>query len=186
MSSKKPPQRKYGAAFGQAITEICSTYGFASLNALIDAAGLTSNRAGWFRRFNGERQTDQTDLNDLFRGLEEGGIPLAQEDKERLSQAVGIRILKQADISDRIAQLRSALDPDRDDLLKSRQAEFVEGTRQHEVGDVLEKIAHLKATGGYLLITGRAGEGKTSLVAHLIQAPFFTGGSGISYYSFYP
>jgi hypothetical protein len=75
---------------------------------------------------------------------------------------------------DRSAPMLLALKmSDRQHLLDARLARFVPGTRSDEITDVYERIEQLKSTGGYLAITGRAGEGKTTLVAQLIASRRF-------------
>jgi len=52
-------------------------------------------------------------------------------------------------------------------FLQDRLSNFV--GREKEVNEVREKIVHLQQTGGYLTITGPAGQGKSSVIAHLID-----------------
>jgi hypothetical protein len=52
-------------------------------------------------------------------------------------------------------------------FLQDRQQSFV--GREKELEEVRGKITHLQQTGGYLTITGPAGQGKSSLIAHLIH-----------------
>ncbi len=167
---QKKYHRPYGDAFGEAVHLLIKELGIKSPRRLWEIAGLGTNRNQWYDRVNGKAQTRKEDLETLFWGLEEQGYHLTPNIRKALEASIGV--IRVPDRPDRITQLRTALDPDRDDLLKRRLDEFVDGTRQQEIRDILKQIERLKETGGYLAITGRAGEGKTSLVAQLIATHF--------------
>jgi type II secretory pathway predicted ATPase ExeA len=70
-------------------------------------------------------------------------------------------------LADREKRLRS-LRSDHQGFLHDRLASFV--GRVPELVAVQQQIAHLQPTGGYLAITGPVGQGKSSLIAKLIEA----------------
>src|SRR5207248_2704370 len=115
--------------------------------------------------------TSKEHITELIMGLEDNRCKLTQEQKDRLYTAIGVKVLKQEEL-DRARRLETLKDPDRQHLLDSRLARFVRGTRHAEIMEVLKLIEQLKSTGGYLTITGRAGEGKTTLAAQLIASHF--------------
>lgn len=67
----------------------------------------------------------------------------------------------------RARRLRS-LFSDHGGFLQDRLASFV--GRETELADVRQHIQQLLATGGYVTITGQAGQGKSSLIAKLVEA----------------
>ena len=80
----------------------------------------------------------------------------------------------QSEQTEREARLQAKLDADRDRLLADRLRSFAPGTRQVELKAVQSLIEHQlqAAEGGYVIITGEAGQGKTSLIAQLIHQSY--------------
>ncbi len=68
---------------------------------------------------------------------------------------------------ERRVRLQTFISPYNHRFFDERRADFV--GRTAELGEVRQRIEALRATGGYLAIAGPAGEGKSSLVAELIQ-----------------
>jgi uncharacterized caspase-like protein len=77
--------------------------------------------------------------------------------------------------SERAERLRQRLSVDRDRLLDDRLASFASGTRQKELVEVEQLIKtgqEQPDKGCYVIITGQAGEGKTSLIAQMIATRY--------------
>ncbi|GHO90762.1 hypothetical protein KSF_008100 [Reticulibacter mediterranei] len=86
-------------------------------------------------------------------------LAFSQEQRQRREQAA-----RQAE---REQRLRSMLS-DHSGFLQDRLASFV--GREKELREVHKRIEALLSTGGYLTITGQAGQGKSSVIAKLIEA----------------
>ena len=65
-------------------------------------------------------------------------------------------------------QRLKALLHDHSGFMQSRLASFV--GRERELADIRAHIARVQPTGGYIIITGQAGQGKSSIIAKLMQA----------------
>src|SRR6266540_589229 len=74
---------------------------------------------------------------------------------------------RQRQKAERRVRLQAFISPYNHRFFDERRAGFV--GRTAELGEVRQRIEALRATGGYLAITGPAGEGKSSLIAKLIQ-----------------
>jgi tetratricopeptide (TPR) repeat protein len=152
---------------------------FETLNQLREELGFTSfdqlwmaanqDKANWNKRLNGQKPISKKVLDKLIKGL---GNALTQEQKDSLYTAIGKELVIVPVKPERQAKLDELKDPDRLRLLDSRLKSFVPGTRQEELKAVLKLVEAQKAEGGYVAITGKAGEGKTALVAHLIEHHF--------------
>ncbi|HEU5374084.1 MAG TPA: AAA family ATPase [Ktedonobacteraceae bacterium] len=71
--------------------------------------------------------------------------------------------------SDRYLKLKNIQQPDRDDLMEKCLRNFVSSTRERELEEIKKLIEQCLSKGGYTVITGRAGQGKTSLLAKLVE-----------------
>lgn len=83
----------------------------------------------------------------------------------------------------RAARLRSEIDEGRD-FLNDRLASFV--GRVDELNTIRATIAGLQPNGGYLTITGQAGQGKSSIIARLVDEYARTGDREDVIYHFIP
>ncbi len=161
-------------ALGKAIEQLVKELGLSSPNQLWDEANETDNRATWYRRIAPGRhlRTTEKQITKLIDGLEQNGHMLSRDQKDRLYISIGVKVVRQEEL-DRIQRLEALKDSDRQRLLDARLARFVPGTRSEEITKVYGLIEQLKSSGGYLAITGRAGEGKTTLVAQIIASHRF-------------
>src|SRR5205823_277023 len=56
---------------------------------------------------------------------------------------------------------------DQSSFMSSRLESFVGRTK--ELAEITRQVALLKETGGYLMVTGQAGQGKSSIIAKLVE-----------------
>jgi hypothetical protein len=68
--------------------------------------------------------------------------------------------------AEKVARLKAMLADDHRGFFQDRLSSFV--GREHEQAEVRQRISGMLLTGGYITITGQAGQGKSSIIAKLI------------------
>jgi tetratricopeptide (TPR) repeat protein len=74
--------------------------------------------------------------------------------------------VKHAQEAERVARLE-AMFTDHSGFIRDRLSSFV--GRVNELADIRQRITALQPTGGYVTITGQAGQGKSSIIAKLVE-----------------
>jgi hypothetical protein len=181
-------QDKHENELGRVLDQVRYELGFSSLNQLWDEAGVTANRATWYKRVDprSKLRTNEKQIAKLIRGLERNGHVLSHDQKDLLYAAIGVKVFGQEENPHRSTRLAALKDPDRQRLLDARLEDFVPGTRQAEIDALLERIEQLRPTGGYVTLTALAGEGKTTLIAQLIAHHFGRDKTAYHFIPFHP
>jgi hypothetical protein len=139
---------------------------------LIDAMTGEGNRGDYIRAL--RRELTQEKIVSFFKNPEHlaslvgSAIHLWESMQATLNNSANstlIHIEKSTDI-ERESRLKAIL-ADHSSFLRGRLGSFV--GRQAELIDIRQSIAEKLHTGGYITITGRAGQGKSSIIAKLVE-----------------
>jgi len=191
--------------FGLALDELMQVLQLRYLSELWRLTDIYSNKSRWekMRYENTKDRATSNDINVFIRNLEKGlkdkrykdiekghelddsCYILTSEQKNSLYKAAGYN-REETSESDRIRKLKREIGVDSQRLRETRLARFVPDTRQEETSEISERIKSMRSSGGYLVVTGVAGSGKSTVIARLIKSDLQLYESASHFVSFDP
>src|SRR5579884_1732529 len=154
----------------RALLELREDLDFSNWMQLWRAADVASNYSHWDKLMRSKTTPSfkKEMIEEFIKGFERKGYPLTADQQKRLHAT----IFGTDEFIDRNDQLELLKNLDPHHLVDSHIDNFVLGTRQAEIIEAAKRIKALRSRGGYLIITGQAGEGKSSLIIQLINVAF--------------